>query len=67
MFNRDKKDRTVDNNGPGVDSMGPFSDCPHTIIDPIKLVELAFALGGMVVGEILCKPFFNSLPTGIDP
>ena len=66
MFNRNKKDRTVAKSEPGVDSMSPFSDCPHTIIDPINLVELALALGNMVIGELLCKPFFNGLPTGLD-
>jgi hypothetical protein len=32
----------------------------------MNLIELTLVVGEMVFGELLCKPFFNGLPTGKD-
>ena len=66
MSNRDKKDRTVGRCMPEVYSMHPCSNCQHTIIDRMNLLELAVAIGDVVFGELLCIPLFNGWPTGKD-
>ena len=66
MANRDKKDRTVGRGVPEVYSMHPYSNCPHTGIDCMNLIELALAVRDVVFGELLCIPFFNGRPTGKD-
>jgi hypothetical protein len=57
ITNRDKKDRTVGNGVPEVYSMSPFSDCPHTSIDWVNLIELALAVGDMVFEELRANHF----------
>jgi hypothetical protein len=46
--------------------MSPFSNCPHTSIDCMNLIELALAFGDMIFGALLCISFFNVPPTGKD-